>query len=199
MPPRVVPKCHWEDKRIHDRVFKHTREMFIERGWEIDTKTSNVMNFDIPFEFICGGYYTTPLKEPTGKLFACIYLAEFGVNDSKSVMKEMELKNISHVCIVVSKSPTPYARKSIKQEKFRIEVFEVFEMAISMFGHALIPKHVAISNEKQENLIPRFANIIRNFKHQIMLPAHPIARYYFFRSGVVVRVHAFQVSYRIVD
>lgn len=86
---------------------------------------------------------------------------------------------------------TPFAKRELLGND-RIQIFLARELVHNVTHHSLVPKHEALSDDEVESVSERY-NILPN--HWMILPqTDPVARYYAWPVGTIVRIERTGVS-----
>ena len=127
-------------------------------------------------------FFDASQKLDTGKV--TLYIAK---------MKEMDVK----ACIIVYKdSVTCPAKKVIDElQEYNIEIFKETSLRYNITKHRLVPKHKALSKSESTEFKKNYGN-----KIPVLLKTDPIARFYNFQKGEIIRVDRNDgtVTFRIV-
>lgn len=110
------------------------------------------------------------------------------------VVSKLQIKK----CIVVYvDSITPVARTTaLNESNIEIEIFKNSEIQFNLTKHRLVPKHELLSEKETLKLKKKID--INDLP--IILRSDPVARFYNFKVGSVIRIHRNDkyISYRIV-
>lgn len=108
-------------------------------------------------------------------------------------MKELEIK----ACIIVYRdSVTPPAKKVIEElQEYNIEIFKETSLRYNITKHRLVPRHSALSKSETNDFKKKYG-----IKIPVLLKADPIARFYNFQKGEIIRIDRNDgtVTFRIV-
>jgi DNA-directed RNA polymerase I, II, and III subunit RPABC1 len=80
---------------------------------------------------------------------------------------------------------TSRVRESIKENKFKVDVFQITELLVNMTNHVLKPKHEVLTAEEKAKLLKEY-NVVDSQLPR-MLETDAVARYYGLSKGTVVK------------
>ena len=167
------------------KAFDTLNEMMNDRGYSIvnDSKNSDYILFKGEGKEDIGIFITTITK-------LCIKT----LKEILSITEERELK---HIIIMYQESITPFVLKIINNIKnIEVEYFSVNELQYNITKHSLQPIFEKLTKYELD-IIGSKMNIE---KLPIMFTVDPIARYYNYQKGDVIRVRRRDiVCYRYVD
>ena len=109
---------------------------------------------------------------------------------------KMRVANLTHAIVVYNESVTPTAQKIVEElEGLRIELFCRKALRYNITKHRLVPKHTLLSRTEMKAFKEEFG-----VKVPVLLYNDPVARFYDFQRGDVVRVERPNgfICYRIV-
>ena len=168
------------------KAFDTLNEMMNDRGYSIvnDSKNSDYILFKGEGKEDIGIFITTITK-------LCIKT----LKEILSITEEREMK---HIIIMYQESITPFVLKIINNIKnIKVEYFSVNELQYNITKHSLQPIFEKLTKDEIKSIMVKIKNIE---KLPIMFTVDPIARYYNYQKGDVIRVRRRDiVCYRYVD
>ena len=124
---------------------------------------------------------------------------KFNVKTIQLYISEMNSKNINHAIIIYKNSVTSFTRKTInKSLALTFELFSQKDLQYNITKHRLQPHFERLSLKECENFKKKFG-----VKFGTMKKDDPIARFYYFNKGDVIKITRNQnrektITYRIV-
>jgi DNA-directed RNA polymerase I, II, and III subunit RPABC1 len=161
-------------------------EMMADRNYLIpDTKRINKEDFSTekPFHYI--------FSKRNGTSIICFLCFNNGIdvsvlNNLHETTKQLEIRNV----IYISDKITPPAKKTIANDivnlGVNITIFNFSEMEINKTKHELVPKHILLIKEKEEELLKAY-KITKNQLPKIYT-TDPIVKYYGWNVGQIVKI-----------
>jgi DNA-directed RNA polymerase I, II, and III subunit RPABC1 len=112
-----------------------------------------------------------------------------GVRTLRNIQQECEAAGGQRVILVTEDGLTPFAAKELEgpDHAGEVEVFKRRELAFCLVEHSLVPKHELLSAAERRQLLQKLrckATALPRLKE-----ADPVARFYRFPIGGVVRIH----------
>jgi DNA-directed RNA polymerase I, II, and III subunit RPABC1 len=161
-------------------VFKTICEMLEQRGYEVDDSEEN-------FTATCGT-----------KRVVVFYNDAPKVNNERiqEYITKMRNLSINHAIVVYQDSITPVAQKIVTElQGMRMELFEAKTLRYNITKHRLVPKHTPLTKTETRTFKEKYG-----VKIPVLLTTDPVARFYDFQKGDVIRVerHNGFVCFRIV-
>ncbi|XP_041448647.1 DNA-directed RNA polymerases I, II, and III subunit RPABC1-like isoform X2 [Drosophila obscura] len=131
---------------------------------------------------------------------------KIGVATVNSFTNRMRDENIRHAIIVSQAGLTTAAKRALlalkNSDNFDVEQFLEIELMVNITQHDLVPEHVLLTDAEKQALFAKY-----NLKPELMmilLTTDPVARYYGFKPGQVVKIIRLSetagrsASYRVV-
>lgn len=166
-----------------EKAYKTCIEIFEQRGYSIlETDDERILAIKPDGYQICAFLTNTTKKLNINVIQECIYS-----------MKQME---INHAFIIYKEFATPVAKKVIEDsDKMVIELFSEDELQYNCTKHYLVPKHELLYKKDTEE-----AKEFRKNKFPLMLKTDPIARFYGYKAGDIIKITRKNgtIMYRIV-
>ena len=109
----------------------------------------------------------------------------FNIKRVKQITSILESIGIKHCIVIYTDSATPAAKKCVKTlhiDKY-IELFTEKELKYNITKHTLVPLHIKLSNEESDKF-----KLEHGSKHPVILKTGPIARFYNYKSGTVIKI-----------
>ena len=122
--------------------------------------------------------------------------SKFNVKNIQMYITIMDELKILHCIIVYKEGVTAFTKKAIEQSlAMTFELFIVDDLQYNITKHRLQPKFELLSEEDAEDFKKEFGS-----KFKILRKDDPIARFYFYQKGDVIRItHSNNyIDYRIV-
>jgi DNA-directed RNA polymerase subunit H (RpoH/RPB5) len=106
---------------------------------------------------------------------------EFG----KYILDFMKDGQIKHFILIYGMKITPHAKNALLlRTDIEFEMFKLLSMQINITKHVLVPRHERLTDEEQEHYKKTYGTCI-----PILLKTDPIALFYNFQKGDIVRVY----------
>lgn len=161
-------------------------EMFEQRGYEIVEQDDERI---------------LAIKEDGNQICAFISknMTKFNVDRIQEYISMIKKMDIWHCIIVYKDSATPIAKKVVEDSKeIIIELFNEDELQYNITKHFLVPLHELLYKKKSKEC-DTFKKKYSD-KFPVILKTDPIARFYFYDKGDVIRVTRKDgyITYRIV-
>jgi DNA-directed RNA polymerase I, II, and III subunit RPABC1 len=161
-------------------------EMFEQRGYEIVEQDDERI---------------LAIKEDGNQICAFISknMTKFNVDRIQEYISMIKKMDIWHCLIVYKDSATPIAKKVVEDSKeIIIELFNEDELQYNITKHFLVPLHELLYKKKTkecEAFKKKYSD-----KFPIILKTDPIARFYFYDKGDIIRITRKDgyITYRIV-
>lgn len=146
------------------------REMLDQRGFSIVDDCEEYLLGEKSETDAIAVFFDTSQKLDTDKVK--IYISK---------MKEFELK----ACIIVCKDDTTAPAKKVIEElqEYKIEVFKEESLRYNITKHRLVPKHTQLSRSEATEFKKKYGT-----KIFVLLKTDPIAQFYNFQKGDIIRV-----------
>ena len=198
-------KMYWRRLYLVKRV---QVEMVRDRGYDIETEANLLdasFNQFIDYYSNIASNYRPPVpvrtmfsrgyRNPsTGASLLVYYIPD---STSDSVGKEgitpfidiVDSTSYDSFILITNNCLTPASLDSIKSKSRPIEKFMDDELIINPTSHNSVPFHEALSDQEKHSLLERNKWSVVNLPK--LHPDDPIARYYGFKVGTVVRIHRF--------
>lgn len=180
-------------------VCMHTENQVIQKKMEQSFKICLEILQQREYEIIEQKDYFIKARKPDGNLM-CVFVTDIlkfnnvRAQEYIGMMNDMEIEH----SIIVYKNSVTSAVKNIKQnfQGMRIELFSQEELQYNITTHRYQPKFELLSSKDSE----RFRKIY-DTKFPIMLKSDPIARFYGYQKGDVVKITRKNgyVMYRMVQ
>merc|ERR1712062_739571 len=109
-------------------------------------------------------------------------------NTIKEMQTRMRTENVKRAIVVIKKTITNYAKKSLDALKPQY-IFDVFlqqELMVNIMDHVLVPKHVLLSDGEKKQLLDRY-NVKESQLPRIQ-KEDAVARYLGLEKGQVVKI-----------
>lgn len=121
-----------------------------------------------------------------------------GIKERIGILQSLAM----HACIIVyGNSVTSMAAQMVKKiPDVSVELFSEAELQYNVTKHRLVPKHERLTPRERENFLAAYGS-----KIPVLLTSDPVARFYKFNAGDIVRVIRSRASsdsyitYRIVQ
>ena len=140
------------------------------------------------------GLVATKGDETMGVFF--VDAPKFNVSMIEHVMKTLNDLAASSGIIVYRGSITPFARRvtSMEDSEVALELFHSDELQFNVTKHRYVPPHESVSPEEAIKIKKKYGT-----KLAVLLTTDPVARFYAFRKGDIIRVtRKCGIAYRIV-
>tara|TARA_B100001287_G_C22494576_1_gene440584 strand:+ start:169 stop:723 length:555 start_codon:yes stop_codon:yes gene_type:complete len=168
------------------KAFDTLNEMMNDRGYSVvnDSKNSDYVLFKGKGKDDIGIFITT--------------VAKLCIKTLKEILHITEERVLRHILIMYQDSITPFVLKIINNIKnIKVEYFSVNELQYNITKHSLQPIFEKLTKDEIKSIRVKIKNIE---KLPIMFTVDPIARYYNYQQGDVIRVRRRDiVCYRYVD
>uniref|UniRef100_A0ACD5X0H7 Uncharacterized protein n=1 Tax=Avena sativa TaxID=4498 RepID=A0ACD5X0H7_AVESA len=103
----------------------------------------------------------------------------------REVYGRIKEENLSCLVLILQGKITSRVRESIKENKFKVDVFQITELLVNMTNHVLKPKHEVLTAEEKAKLLKEY-NVVDSQLPR-MLETDAVARYYGLSKGTVVK------------
>lgn len=157
-----------------------TIEMLEQRGFEVEVTDEGLVG-----------------KKPRSAVIVFFNLTPKVNNDRiQEYITKMRNTGFTHAIVVYNESVTPMAQKVVDElEGIRIELFQMNSLRYNITKHRLVPKHTPLTKGEMKVFKEEFGT-----KIPILLYSDPIARFYDFQRGDVIKVERNNgyICYRIV-
>ena len=144
-------------------------------------------------------------RAETGTVFV-YFLKEtkVGVRTLRKIQQECEAAGGQRVILVTEDGLTPFAAKELEgpERAGEVEVFKRRELAFCLVEHVLVPRHELLTPTERRQLLQQLRSKAAALPR--LKDTDPVARYYRFPIGGVVRIHRSigtsneEVYYRLV-
>lgn len=113
---------------------------------------------------------------------------KIGVKVVQQYAVRMEEDQVHRAIVIVRAGLTPSAKQAMKNigPEYVMEDFLESEMLINITEHELVPQHILLTVEEKEELFSRYK--LKESQLMKMLTTDPVARYYGFKRGQVVKI-----------
>lgn len=113
---------------------------------------------------------------------------KIGIKTIQDYVSQMEKNNVRRAIVVVRLGLTPSARQAMKDvaPEYILEDFMESEMLINITEHELVPQHILLTEDEKQDLFSRYK--LQESQLMKMLITDPIARYYGFKRGQVIKI-----------
>lgn len=113
---------------------------------------------------------------------------KIGVKTIQDYVHLMQTNNVQRAIVVVRLGLTPSAKQAMKNvgPELIMEDFTESEMLINITEHELVPQHVLLTEDEKQDLFSRYK--LQESQLMKMLTTDPIARYYGFKRGQVIKI-----------
>lgn len=181
---------------MFDKAIKITKEMYASRGWIITEEEPKSITAKIISDDGCETLATAKFIETT--------------QDIKTPMFQGIIESDEYDCITIvcSGSITTNVKKIENMTKGKVELFHNNDLQMNVTTYHLQPKFQKLSQVDSKDFKMKYlkckvgkdgtTKVSRNFP--IMLKSDPVARYFRYKSGDVIRIITSddEISYRIV-
>lgn len=168
---------------MSDRSSEIITEMMQDRGYVITETESDKM-------------LATREEDSHQVLIVFIDEPKLNINTVKDLVQILQENDLDHAIIIYNDSITASARKTIESiENITIETFLRTELQYNITKHRLQPDFKKCEGEEENEIKEKWGT-----KIPVMLSSDPIARFYHYLRGDIIRVtrkNGF-VSYRVV-
>lgn len=113
---------------------------------------------------------------------------KIGIKTIQDYVSQMEKNNVRRAIVVVRLGLTPSAKQAMKDvaPEYILEDFMESEMLINITEHELVPQHILLTEDEKQDLFSRYK--LQESQLMKMLITDPIARYYGFKRGQVIKI-----------
>lgn len=126
-------------------------------------------------------------------------VAKFNVDRVKEYISLLHKMEMKHCIIIYTESVTSMTKKLIENSlDIKIELFTQEELQYNITKHRLVPKHIKLPYKEAKEF-----KKVHGLKHPAILRTDPIARFYDFNRGDIIKIVRMNgddefVTYRIV-
>lgn len=114
--------------------------------------------------------------------------SKMGVETLTDVIHELDSKKTKTGIIITPKELSPSAKKQLERlVNYNIQVFIEYELGYDPTEHYLTPEHIALTKDEQREFLVK--NNISIDQLPILLDTDPIAKYYGYKSGQVIKIN----------
>lgn len=163
-----------------EKIYQITMEMLQQRGFHVVVNDADIIG-----------------AKDGEKIIVFFNLTPKINNDRvQEYILRMRNENFTHAIIVYNDSVTSTAQKVIDDLKgIRIELFQRKSLRYNITKHRLVPKHTLLTKVEMKDFKERFG-----IKIPILLYNDPIARFYDFQRGDIVKIERTNgsICYRLV-
>lgn len=171
----------YETEATRDQVCATLVEMLHDRGYRLRVDFDETER-DLLVECALVG------ENAAGRLIGVHFCTEnkMSVGALRSVRSVLdELERLDAIVVVQQTGITPYALKEQAQEH-RIESFMAHELMFNVTRHEVVPPHRALDRAEARAMLEHFR--IKRSQLPLLPTTDPVARYYGWRPGTVVRI-----------
>lgn len=113
---------------------------------------------------------------------------KIGVKTIQEYVTLMQSSSVQKAIVVVRLGLTPSAKQAMKNvgPELIMEDFTESEMLINITEHELVPQHILLREDEKLDLFARYK--LQESQLMKMLTTDPIARYYGFKRGQVIKI-----------
>lgn len=109
---------------------------------------------------------------------------KFNVDRVKEYISALDELKIKHCIVIYTGCVTPMAKKLVQiSEELKIELFTIEELQYNITRHRLVPQHIRLPTEEAKEF-----KKIHGLKHPTILRTDPIARFYNYQRGDVIKI-----------
>lgn len=168
-----------------DRALETVKDMFSQREYTDITEGENG--------------YLSAIKPNGNKIYVNMNLIEkANIEEIKSCVAFLNQEEVKHCLLIYNGNPTPAVKSFVNacpDIGLQLELFSLGDLQFNITKHYLVPKHILLSKDDARKFKEKIGLQIA-----ILLKSDPIARFYNFSKGDIIKVirsNGF-ISYRIV-
>jgi DNA-directed RNA polymerase I, II, and III subunit RPABC1 len=152
------------------RVIQTMSEMIIQRGYKItDIEDDKIIGINSKEEHI---------------ILFTISTNKFNSDRTKEYISLVHKMGMNHCIVVFIDCVTPMAKKLIDNSvDIIVELFHIDELQYNITQHRLVPQHIKLSDVDAKEFKKN-----QGLKHPIILRTDPIARFYLYQRGDIIRI-----------
>lgn len=159
-------------------VIKTLQEMLNDRGY---TRIQAINKHGDGYVMLCVA------QKPGGAVLCFLSLdAKTGVKTIRAVEAELLRHGTSHAILISRDGCTSFSMKEMNDSRTTIETFKKTDLSFNVSKHVLVPAHRALSPDEKRELLSRLRLKAGDLPR--MKASDPVARYYNFTPGTVVRI-----------
>lgn len=172
-----------KDRRyaVDESAFQMTLDQFREQYGDVPDRSQLSMKFYRPPSPVDG-----KVDPHDTLLVAFATEPKVGVKSLRDLCARMHDEAIPRAIFVLMDGMTPFARSELRASPFRIEEFREIDLRINITHHRRVPAHRLIGNKETRALLQMYR--IRKAQLPRLPVTDPVARYYGFKPGQVVRI-----------
>ena len=152
------------------RAIQTMSEMIIQRGYKItDIEDDKIIGINSKEEHI---------------ILFTISTNKFNSDRTKEYISLVHKMGMNHCIVVFIDCVTPMAKKLIDNSvDIIVELFHIDELQYNITQHRLVPQHIKLSDIDAKEFKKN-----QGLKHPIILRTDPIARFYLYQRGDIIRI-----------
>jgi DNA-directed RNA polymerase subunit H (RpoH/RPB5) len=153
-----------------ERAIKTVSEMIIQRDYKItDVEEDKIIGINDKEKQII--FFTVPINK-------------FNSDRAKEYISLVHKMGMSHCIVVFTDCVTPMAKKLVQNSvDIVIELFHIDELQYNITEHRLVPPHIKLPDIEAKEFKKN-----QGLKHPIILRTDPIARFYLYQRGDIIRI-----------
>jgi len=162
------------------RVAGTCLQMVLDRGFDVVSSVSDVVDFSLPVVVGRKGEGDTlhVLFHPEDKV---------GVKTVRSLFATLENGPVTRIVLVSAEGPTPFTRKEMGGDD-RIECFQYKNLVVNPTRCSLVPPHSVVSPEERKELEEKYGVGEDGKAWPRIYHKDPVVRYYNWPAGSLVRI-----------
>jgi len=177
------------DNLIFRKAFRTCIELVRDRGFKIDENYNKLNDNEID-KLLYDNNLDIIAKKPTSDIIYVKFINIFRTKVSfiqEIVDKIYENNPNTSIIIVLKSKPSAVLRKLETKGDNNIQIFHIKHLQINPTNHSLVPIHIKLTENQVKELLNKY-KIITKSQFPLLLQTDPIARYYNFKRGDVIKI-----------
>lgn len=175
-------------------------EMLADRGYNIDEYPVDMTQTEIIERFQQDNLdIFVPHLTDNYKMYVRFYrvysfdMKTFGKKELQQTVDDIRAKypdDEVHFIILLHQDPTPPAKKALETdiERYKnVEVYQINRFIFNITHHRLVPQHIKLTDEEVKGVLTTY-NCSNKNQLPKMFSNDPVAQYYGFRGGDVIKI-----------
>ena len=179
----------FNEKKIMYKVRNTVLEMLTDRGYEI-TESYNI-SFTNFSSLINSNKLDIIAKKGEEEMYVFFYTdsKNFGKNEFKTTVANIQEEHgvdINIILVIKDKINDPVKKEMAKTRYKNVEIFMKKLLTFNITKHDLVPKHILLSKDEEEEVINKYST--PKYMFPKMFLTDPVAKYYGVSSGQMFKI-----------